>query len=157
LQLLASRFNNPNKERIALLKVKDLGHQIRHLTLKRRHPLHQAKRSPSLIYSSLRLALQQRQSTFKIRNPRQVLSTAARRAGSRWNSRIRPSRERRVTVKVWRSITIIRLEENEQGKITQTRTMLEVAIHSTKYLQNIEFPNQTSAKDNKNKLHQKEG
>jgi hypothetical protein len=52
-------------------------------------------------------------------------------------------------VKVWRSTTIIKLEENEQGKITQTRTMLEVVIHSTKYLQNIEFPDRTSAKDNK--------
>jgi hypothetical protein len=27
--------------------------------------------------------------------------------------------------------------------------MLEVANHSTKYLQNIEFPDQTSTKDNK--------
>jgi hypothetical protein len=36
-----------------------------------------------------------------------------------------------------------------KGKITQTRTMLEVAIHSTKYLQNIEFPDRTSAKDNR--------
>jgi hypothetical protein len=34
LQLLASRFNNPNKERIALFKVKDLRHQVRHLALK---------------------------------------------------------------------------------------------------------------------------
>jgi hypothetical protein len=82
LQLLASRFNNPNKERIALLKVKDVGHQFRHLALKRRHPLHQAKRSPSLIYISFRLALQQRQSTFKIRNPRQMHSAAARRVGA---------------------------------------------------------------------------
>jgi hypothetical protein len=52
-------------------------------------------------------------------------------------------------VKVRRPTTIIRLEENEQGKITQTRTMLEVEIHSTKHLQNIEFPDRTSAKDNK--------
>jgi hypothetical protein len=32
--------------------MKDLHHQVRYLALKRRHPLHQAKRSPSLIYSS---------------------------------------------------------------------------------------------------------
>jgi hypothetical protein len=87
LQLLASQFNNPNKERIALLKVKDLGHQVRHLALKQRHLLHQAERSPSLIYSSFRLALQQRQLTLKIRIPQQVLNTTARRVGSRWNFR----------------------------------------------------------------------
>jgi hypothetical protein len=34
LQLLASRFNNSNKERIALFKMKDLCHQARHLALK---------------------------------------------------------------------------------------------------------------------------
>jgi hypothetical protein len=40
LQLLKHWFNNFNKERVALFKMNDLGHQIRHLTLKRRHPLH---------------------------------------------------------------------------------------------------------------------
>jgi hypothetical protein len=52
-------------------------------------------------------------------------------------------------IKVQRFIIIFRLEEKGQGKITQTQTMLEVAIHSTKYLQNIEFLDQTSTKDNK--------
>jgi hypothetical protein len=52
-------------------------------------------------------------------------------------------------IKVWRFTIIFRLEEKGQGKITQTQTMLEVAIHSTKYLQNIEFLDRTSTKDNK--------
>jgi hypothetical protein len=136
LQLLTCGLKNSNKKRVALFEMSNLHHQVRHLTFKRRHLLYQAEISPCLIYRSFHLALQQRQSTFKIRNPRQVLSTAARRAGSRWNSRIRPNSGRRVTVKNQRSTTIIRLEENKQGKITQRRTMLEVAIHSTKYLQN---------------------
>jgi hypothetical protein len=39
--------------------------------------------------------------------------------------------------KVWRFTIIFWLEEKGQGQTTQTQSMLEVAIHSTKYLQNI--------------------
>jgi hypothetical protein len=52
-------------------------------------------------------------------------------------------------IKVWHLTIIFRLEEKGEGKITQTQSMLEVAIHSTKYLQNIVFSDQTSTKDNK--------
>jgi hypothetical protein len=52
-------------------------------------------------------------------------------------------------IKVQHSTITFRLEEKGQGKITQTRTMLEVAIHNMKYLHSIEFPDRTSAKDNK--------
>jgi hypothetical protein len=52
-------------------------------------------------------------------------------------------------IKVQHFTITFRLEEKEQGKITQTQTMLEVAIHSTKYLQSIEFPDRTSAKYSK--------
>jgi hypothetical protein len=69
LQLLTCRFNNSNQEGVALLKMNNLGHQLRHLTFQRRHLLHQAKRFTSLIHGSFRLVLQQGQSTFKISNP----------------------------------------------------------------------------------------
>jgi hypothetical protein len=49
LQLLTCGLNNFNKKRVALFKMSNLRHQVIHLTLKRRHLLHQAKRSPSLI------------------------------------------------------------------------------------------------------------
>jgi hypothetical protein len=52
-------------------------------------------------------------------------------------------------VKVRHFKIIFRLEEKGHGKTTQTQTMLEVAIHSTKYLQDIEFPDRTLTKDNK--------
>jgi hypothetical protein len=52
-------------------------------------------------------------------------------------------------IKVRRFTIIFLLEEKGQGKITQTQTMLEVAIHSTKYLQDIDFLDPTSTKDNK--------
>jgi hypothetical protein len=45
----------------------------------------------------------------------------------------------------------------EQGKITQTQSMLGVATHSAKHLQNIEFSDQISAQDTISELHQKEG
>jgi hypothetical protein len=54
-----------------------------------------------------------------------------------------------TTIKIRRSAIAIGLEGKGQGKITQTQSMLEVAIHSTKYLQNIEFSDRTSTKDNK--------
>jgi hypothetical protein len=57
LQLLASRFYDSNKERVAFFEMNNHGCQIRHLIFKQRHPLRQAKRFPSLIHSFLRLAL----------------------------------------------------------------------------------------------------
>jgi hypothetical protein len=57
LQRLTCRFNNPNQEGVVLFKMNNLGHQIRHLTFKRRHLLHQAKRFLSLIHDSFCLAL----------------------------------------------------------------------------------------------------
>jgi hypothetical protein len=52
-------------------------------------------------------------------------------------------------IRVRRFTITFRLEEKGQGKITQIQYLLEVAIHSTKYLQNIEFPDRTSTNDSK--------
>jgi acid phosphatase class B len=54
-----------------------------------------------------------------------------------------------TTIKIRCSAIAFRLEGKGQGKITQTQSMLEEAIHSTKYLQNIEFSDRKSTKDNK--------
>jgi hypothetical protein len=56
-------------------------------------------------------------------------------------------------IKVWHFTVTFRLEEKEQGKITQTQSMLGVGIHSAKYLQNIEFSDRILAQDNKSELH----
>jgi hypothetical protein len=130
LQLLASRFNNPNKERITLLKVKDLRHQVRHLALKRRHPLYQAERSPSLIYSSFRLALQRDNRNQHSRS--EILDKCSAQRQGEWGADGTPEFDiftgGELRSKFGDPPSYPCWKRKEQGKITQTQGMLGISV-----------------------------
>jgi hypothetical protein len=68
-QQLASRFDNTNEKRVALLQMYNFCGQTRHLILEYGYLLHKAAKFAGFINSHLRLAFRQSQMTFKICNP----------------------------------------------------------------------------------------
>jgi hypothetical protein len=132
--------------------VHNLGHQTRHFIFKRRHLPHQTIRLPSLVQGRLCFTLQQRQATFEVWNPRQVLSTSTRLTRRRLNPRVGHIGGRRVTITIRWSTGMHRLEgKRRKGKTTQKHIEWpSVTLHKSKvFTGSIEFPDRISAKDGK--------
>jgi hypothetical protein len=108
--------------------------------------LHQAIRFTGLVHSSFRLMLHQRQTTFEVRNPRQVLNASASRMRNKRNRRVKHIGRRQPTTTAHRSTSTLTLEgkktrgNNSEMQSSTTYHKGEVFTKST------EFPDRFSGK-----------
>jgi hypothetical protein len=101
----------------------NLGNQTRHFIFKNGYLLHQAIRFTGLVHNSFRLTLHQRQMTFEVRNPRQVLNASARRTRSRRSRSVKRIGRRRPTTTIHRSTSTLTLEgKKTRGNNSETQS-----------------------------------